>query len=1394
MITVNRWTKRGHKDTVVMEDGKEVYFHDTVSIVRRKIAIQMKCDPKDVWAWVSRRCVSPQSSPTFSRQLSKRILLPFSVISFSEAKRKLQYLFGNHVADLFHSDTDQVTLPILMRFFKKVNVQEIVEPLLHYWVYDVSDGNAERMVRSCNPFDESALEPDPLVTNGIVRSFPNLGKTMQTMCKGARELHFVLRQDVLNYALTRSEFSEDVLSTYFPNGNDEQNGNDDTSEAYVNYDSSLQHMMQNTSSTIDVNGFRISYAHFKTDPNVHPPQHVSLFDVFSEFEVDTAIPVLTYRNDYDTKYKIHKPSLNDLIDDDHLIKWMQRKGQQNIGYVIFYVRISSRPVPIFATLVLYTTLRYDIIITFSKSSYMGSQSDVSNAVQRVLPVLKFIEKKLPVGSVLPEFNRKNMWTVSPEGSHTHLSSMNVYMSVTDSSKKLPTSKAFRETLSKFFKTEFSMLRTKDAVTLQYRKVDNFVHLTDIQHFLVDRVHLNRSLMIQHVMKEFHIGQEEASEEVHEWLNKRKELTESQFVSIKTTMSASLSRATTRVHGINSLEGLRRCMQAYVFALHAARSSRLQNQIRKLHDSHRSIVSVSSFQSPTRTLTPVESVAFVDLLSKDFSEEEPQSIADVLNMEDDEGERYDEEEDEEVQKNSKDSRAQVEELSKVDPMLFAFKKKGYSSFATICGKVDERQPVVLNKEQQDKYNPHGYRGDVVMYGSDPEHMQYYACPDVWCPKSKLAMTYEQYNAAGKKCPKGSEEEAILFENKYWEGRKKRRYIGFLDPSKHPKGLCMPCCFKTPQKNISKCRGNSEEEPTNKQQKYVKNESGVLEPGRLGLLPEAIASFIGEPQTCGTRIDGSGPITERSDCTLRIGIRRNDSPFMSAVSAFINSTVEQMSVKIIQSIDVKSFVTLQNGSAYRSFCQNADYYKQHISEKTEFKRFQRYVEKFPDQFDDATIKACRKHEEFSYQKMGIRTAGSVFRSFCVHSAMLEYFEAISKGSLGHNLMTDAVQLAFGIDILTFDPTAQELMVFRPSCTEVRSFYALLYHSDGHYEPIGTVHVDKKTALVKIDYEFKSEDEKLTRLIKVLRSINQETDLVIRLVSGLRESLSKIDMETTDILVCNGGKNEMSACGLRVISKKHPSKAPLLIPFPNRLPIVHCLGSGWVHLDEAFFEARGTSWTPAEIKRVLQHLRIDTGDDAFAPETNVHDDSGNVIAIMMKDRDTAFPIPCDYPGLAEHPYGERFFDHNRDVMVDSPPTDPDIVRAHIKLEMESMFDAYALVIFKSLEDDESLMQELRFITSDYNPFPLSIKREKAHLLLKRALHQNKELVVDIPDKFSKDFVHRLTIALFEGVALSNKFESTVFPRSRDEIIMDSNHIGKLKKLGAFTRGGILAFVENH
>ncbi len=203
---------------------------------------------------------------------------------------------------------------------------------------------------------------------------------------------------------------------------------------------------------------------------------------------------------------------------------------------------------------------------------------------------------------------------------------------------------------------------------------------------------------------------------------------------------------------------------------------------------------------------------------------------------------------------------------------------------------------------------------------------------------------------------------------------RKYPGLI-PDKHPKGLCLPCCFdkyntegriianqkcdnlnNMSSKNVLKKIGdkdivegnvaveedkvepNQKPEATNQEQDdYIKGpDKFPLTPGRWGYLPLGIQKILQEVNADCQISKTNTNIKPNHPCLLRHGIEVNKKQsFVACVSDILNFnkiykdsstgekkfkkilSIKEMREKIIASISIDTFVTYQNGNLVSDF---------------------------------------------------------------------------------------------------------------------------------------------------------------------------------------------------------------------------------------------------------------------------------------------------------------------------------------------------------------------------------------------------------------------------------------------------------------------------------------------
>jgi len=291
--------------------------------------------------------------------------------------------------------------------------------------------------------------------------------------------------------------------------------------------------------------------------------------------------------------------------------------------------------------------------------------------------------------------------------------------------------------------------------------------------------------------------------------------------------------------------------------------------------------------------------------------------------------------------------------------------GFSSYSRSCPSSNRRQPVILTQEEKDKIdNEHpGSYEHALSYKSSPDTPTYhYICPRYWSISEGVSLTQEEVDSGKYKAviPKDSKEVpsgtgVYEFDSEYHRNAK-GEYVGtqpgFMKPSKHPDGLCVPCCFKgwdTPSQTKLRetCQGQQKEkveETTTKKKKklklvtthvaaekfdeYVKGpEKFPLESGRIGYLPVTIQRFLNiDNRDCQISSQNTN-IKKNKPCLVRIGVEKNNKQSFIAAIANIYAdnlpqgksipTITEMKQIILNALTIDIFISLQNGSLIETF---------------------------------------------------------------------------------------------------------------------------------------------------------------------------------------------------------------------------------------------------------------------------------------------------------------------------------------------------------------------------------------------------------------------------------------------------------------------------------------------
>jgi hypothetical protein len=291
------------------------------------------------------------------------------------------------------------------------------------------------------------------------------------------------------------------------------------------------------------------------------------------------------------------------------------------------------------------------------------------------------------------------------------------------------------------------------------------------------------------------------------------------------------------------------------------------------------------------------------------------------------------------------------MKELDPKLFITEEVDpkYPLYSKVC---QRRQPVILTDEEKnriDKTNPGSY-GKAIRYGSSPDKQHWYICPRYWCLKTNSSISKEDVDAGkcgkvipsdSKKVPRGHY--VYEFSNPKEHIDKEGNYIqhvpGFMkSATKHPDGLCLPCCFKdwnSPDqiKRREQCSQNAEQDNANKtgtqkplvpqkMASYIMGEFTTPIPAqRWGFLPMSIQLFLRTDNSLATTIQDPAIIKPNVPVLLRYGVEQTTKQsFLGSVAHFyaykhaLKDTPSIADIRgiLARSIDLDQFIRFQNGN--------------------------------------------------------------------------------------------------------------------------------------------------------------------------------------------------------------------------------------------------------------------------------------------------------------------------------------------------------------------------------------------------------------------------------------------------------------------------------------------------
>lgn len=393
------------------------------------------------------------------------------------------------------------------------------------------------------------------------------------------------------------------------------------------------------------------------------------------------------------------------------------------------------------------------------------------------------------------------------------------------------------------------------------------------------------------------------------------------------------------------------------------------------------------------------------------------------------------------------------LNNVDNDMFA----KTANYATKCGVSALRQPIGMTLEEKEKVDKLGY-GDgydnFMVHGSSPEKQNVYMCPRIYCPTSKIPLSYKKYLANDKKCPGDDEDPILLYTTINWHNDPTRKhYVGFLK-DKGYNNVNLPCCFLNEQKGLPTSVKDVPKDKKPQNDAYIIDKIRQLQEGRFGSLPVSLHSLL-HPKVPHTSCKNS---IKSKECVLRVGVTQSPDSLMTSIAYLLEyKSKEELCNYIKEKLDPFTFITLENGKVYTYFMPQKPILPDTNPQKC--KLLKKWLEEhaaYTKLFNLAEIIPYLSHTEKIPNNIGYRIA----RQLIIHESYKRFLEYLcSDEEKNPYILFDLVH-HIGAVLIIWNRDNQNIATMRcPYTTKNKAWYdgskmipyIMVMNQENYYEPL-------------------------------------------------------------------------------------------------------------------------------------------------------------------------------------------------------------------------------------------------------------------------------------------------------------------------------------------------------
>lgn len=1108
----------------------------------------------------------------------------------------------------------------------------------------------------------------------------------------------------------------------------------------------------------------INFIHFRVN-EFNLNKKINLLTIFDAIKLTSDIPYSKYKTKTNIYYKIYKPTI--IKNEKNILEWSETNistnKMLNIESVLFKIKYSD----IYCSLVIYDNLVYDVKFNFNMK-----QKETLPKIYAFFNTINLLITEINKIHHIPFINQ-----------NAKIMQIVTVNNISMKDKKIKYENLHQTVINKLMYA-FNIINNpdKNILHLQYKKVDDYTSYDNIQTYITNNYTQNTDNMIKKIMDTFTFSKYTAQKELEKWSLTNEEVQiqtkykSNNFVNVKIKLDPSSPEFKFIVSGIKDYAIQERIVVLVKTLLELSKKKpKAQDQGQAQGQGSPESLELPEFEDPD---LDQEMDADLLALEAEFLGEDSGSNSASASASASASTS--------VPASTSTAKITGEEdnikgyilnkLYEADEKLFKYPlppSKKRKDYASVCQWTARQQPIVVSQEEYNKINkefPKALEGFVKTGTSEKKKEEnLYVCPKIWCPISRVAINYSDYIKNGKKCPYPNiEEDPILFESKnFWgfgeAGLTRGHYPGFLDPfSHHPDKLCLPCCYKMEPKDgnrhkqrLDYCMPKKDAvvEDATGNEKYIKAANYIpLEMQRYGLLPKPLAELF-DSKVCGNRHDGTGLINDKTDCILRKGINQNMQSFMSAMISVLDNdkiTDIQSLIKVIHdTLTVQRYISLENGKLMKLFIMNTfDIFDK--KSFTEFKEWFISQEDYIKLFTLVNISSeLKKHKIYEKDMLYSK---EILREFLIYNSYKHFKNYILDSNINkdHLVLFDLLTTDYeninihGYNIAIIDASAEKFYIECPINRNIKNVinrnnpFVFIYKNTRYYEPIVSMKLLKHAANAVHLFNYKNPVIKniITFYMDNCGASRKGKDDKNKTFSYIVESLGfKIKDYVIDYnFKCKG-----------ILLKEN-----LYVPAPNSIELLEFgYNTKFIYISDVVKYKCGLS--KDKIREIYGKLHEAFGN-TYEIKNYMLNASNELIAFSLEN--TIVPTKLTHENILY-----KYFENDLDIFINLEKEDIRTLTMNIidneNIEFQNLF----YQIMESIDNDNIIKDELRFLLDSRNPFPKNFKREKILAILMKVQVQ-KDSKKNL-EKVSEMILNNHNINFY---ILKHKFK--VYP---DEVIID-------------------------